>query len=119
MEPFNTMALFFLTLFLLPIGYSLPTPAPRVSSGVFTCQVRSSCESGLPPYRNAPRVASRVVGYYAPGTKLKLSCYAVTELGGCGDSKSYGTERVIAVWSPAGLRLCQLWFHGAKVTDFY
>lgn len=71
------------------MAFATPNPAPLfgLSSGAIKCNVRNTCGSGPLPYRQAARVNSQTLGYYAPGTPLDLICYTVTEPGGCGDSK--------------------------------
>lgn len=79
------------TLLLFSGAFAAPEPAPvpqvRLGGGTITCNIRSSCGSGPVPYRQTARVAGQVLGYYSPGTTLGLSCYTITEPGGCGDSK--------------------------------
>ncbi|ETS76091.1 hypothetical protein PFICI_11478 [Pestalotiopsis fici W106-1] len=84
----------FSTLLLLAVASAAPEPAPipQLSGGTITCNIRSTCGSGPVPYRQTAYVNGQILGYYAPGTRLSLSCYKITEPGGCGDSNIWYKE---------------------------
>ncbi|KAK6544215.1 hypothetical protein TWF694_000918 [Orbilia ellipsospora] len=76
----------------------LPIVLAQTGTTWFSCDVRGT---GPLEFRETPRVASPIIGYFAPSTRLMLACYSVTEPGGCGDSNVWYKEAYHNVYIPS------------------